>query len=543
MSRYLLIATAILITMSFSSCNLLGGDKIAELKLIPVKSGKEFQYIDKEGKIVINPQFSEATIFRNGLALVQSSGNEPKWGFITDDGKYSISASYKRATVFSEDMAWVVSDNSAPTAINTKGEVKITLADAQTVRIFKEGLAAYSVMDSIGVKWGFVDKAGNVKINPQFSSTGNFSNGKCAVRNKDGKWGYIDKEGKIIINNQFDGAREFVKGKAIVISGGKSGVIDENGKYLINPQFSEMLNDNDMFLFEQDGKWGWCDSEGKISINAQFKDAYPFNNNDLAAVRSGDNFGYIDKTGKIVINPQFDHAIPFNGKLALVSSSNKIGFIDKEGKYVINPQFDGISQDLMVYMLNGSSNYESVETDFFNVSAIVSRMNLTSPEGLLLSDQMSQILTKLKKSENELNLYSGEHMMFDSQKITNDATIGFSILGVVSKDVSDGWYSKKVFDASAKVNGFAYDIHLMGNGFGREKNVIEAIEKSLTGYKKDETNSTEDVKIYKNEKQVIFIKNNYGTVVVLIVNPVYFNSLNYGAVSSVDTTAAYDYGD
>lgn len=489
--------------MLFSSCNFFGRGDISELKLIPVKSGKEFQYIDKEGKIVINPQFSEATVFRNGLALVRSSGNEPKWGFITEDGKFSISATYKEATVFNDDLAWVVSENSAPTAINTKGEVKITLTDAQTVRIFKEGLASYSVMDSTGAKWGFIDKEGKVKINPQFSSAHNFSNGKCAVSNKEGKWGYIDKEGKIVINNQFDGAGEFVKGKAVVNSSGKSGVIDENGKYLINPQFSNMMVDNDMFLFEQDGKWGWCDGEGKININAQFSEAYPFNNSDLAAVKSGENFGYIDKTGKIVINPQFDHAIPFNSKLALVSSSNKVGFIDKEGKYIINPQYDDISQDLAIYMLNGSSKYESVETDFFNVTAIVNRINIASPEGLQFSDQMSQILTKFNKPESELNLYATENLMFENHKITNDATLSFYILGNLSREESDGWYSRRVFNPSANPTGFAYIISLTGNGYGKEKNVVDEIEKSLTSYKKDGIQSSEGIHVYKSDKQSI----------------------------------------
>ena len=504
--------------MSFSSCNFFISGDISELKLIPVKSGKEFQYIDKEGKIAINPQFSEATVFRNGLALVRSSGNEPKWGFITEDGKFSISATYKDATVFNDDLAWVVSENSAPTAINAKGEVKITLTDAQTVRIFKEGLAAYSVMDSAGIKWGFVGKEGKVKINPQFSSAGNFSNGKCAVSNKGGKWGYIDKEGKIVINNQFDGAGEFDKGKAVVNSGGKSGVIDENGKYLINPQFSDMTVDNDMFLFKQDGKWGWCDGEGEIIINAQFSEAYPFNNTDLAAVKSGENFGYIDKTGKIVINPQFDHAIPFNGTLALVSSSNKVGFIDKEGKYVINPQFDEISQDLVMYMLNGSSKYESVETDFFNVSAIATRINTASPEGLLLNDQMSQILTKLKKPENDLNLYGSEHLIFENQKITNDAALSFYILGNVSKEESNGWYSKRVFNPSATPTGFAYIISLTGNGYGKEKNVSDEIEKSLTSYKKDEIQSSEGIKVYKNDKQSITLYVDGARIIISITS-------------------------
>ena len=85
---------AILIAIFFiSSCSdggsSDGGKSISEIKLIPVKNGKEFQYIDKEGKIVINPQFSEATIFRNDLALVKTSGDEPKWGFISEDGKYA----------------------------------------------------------------------------------------------------------------------------------------------------------------------------------------------------------------------------------------------------------------------------------------------------------------------------------------------------------------------------------------------------------------------------------------------------------------------
>jgi len=36
-------------TSILSSCGG-GGDSISEVNLIPVKSGKEFQYIDKEGK-------------------------------------------------------------------------------------------------------------------------------------------------------------------------------------------------------------------------------------------------------------------------------------------------------------------------------------------------------------------------------------------------------------------------------------------------------------------------------------------------------------
>ena len=507
---------AIFLAISFlSSCGG-GGKSVPEVKLIPVKSGNDFQYIDKEGKIVINPQFSEATIFRNGLALVRTSGDEPKWGFISEDGKFAITANYKSATVFSDDLAWVVSENAPPTAITSKGEIKVTLQDAETVKIFKEGLSSFSIIDSSSVKWGFVDKEGKVKINPQFSNTGNFSNGKCAVSNSDGKWGYIDKEGKILINYQFEKAKEFVDGKAIVVSGDKTGLIDETGKYLINPQFSDMVDDGGKYLIEQDRKWGWCDKEGKIIINPQFGEAFPFMGNDLAAVQSGKSWGYIDIDGKIVINPQFDMALPYNGKLALVVSSRKNGFIDADGKYIINPQFDDVSEDLETYMLNGSSEFESVETDFFNITSIVNRVNINTPEGLSLTSKLSDVVTKLKITENEFSKYSTEHMVIKNEKITNDASASFYVIANAFKDIPDGWYSKEVFNLDAVVHGYAYAISLSGKGYGKEKDVKDAIEKSFSGYKKDETQTTEEMSIFKNEKQTIESFINRSQIIIVI---------------------------
>ena len=357
----IIIITLVLV---LASC---GGDGngILELKLFPVKSGKEFQYIDREGKIIINPQFKEASIFREGVALVKTSGENPQWGFISEEGKFIIPANYKRATIFSEDLAWTVSENGFPKAINKKGEIKFTMQNAEAVKIFKEGLAAFSVKDSSGLRWGFVNDDGKVIINPMFSKTGNFSDSKCAVENSEGNWGYIDKEGKISINYQFNTAGAFFNGKAVVSNGKKLGVIDKEGKYLINPQYSNVIIDGDRYLIETDNKWGWCDKEGKIIINPQFEFAFAFGNNKLSSFSSDKKFGFIDKEGKIIINPQFDVAFPFNGKLSMVISGHKLGFIDKEGKYIINPQFEEPSKDL-IYYLSGKSfpDFESIETDY-----------------------------------------------------------------------------------------------------------------------------------------------------------------------------------
>lgn len=508
---------AIFLAISFlSSCGG-GGKSVSEVKLIPVKSGNDFQYIDKEGKIAINPQFSEATIFRNGLALVRTSGDEPKWGFISEDGKFAITANYKSATVFSDDLAWVVSENAPPSVINNKGEIKFSLQNAETVKIFTEGLAAFSIIDSSGEKWGFVNKEGKVAINPQFKETGRFSEGRCAVENNEGKWGFIDKEGKIIINYQFTKTGErFIKNKAVVYLDEKAGLIDESGKFVINPQFSSMISDGDKYLIKQDQKWGWCDNDGKILINPQFTDAFPFLDNNLAAVKSGKSWGYIDIDGKIVINPQFDMALPYNGNLALVISSEKVGFIDAEGKYIINPQFDDSSLDLISYLLSGWSEFSSVSTDFFNITSIVSRVNINAPEGLTLSSKLSDVVTKLKITENKFSQYSTEHLVIKNEKITNDASVGFYVLASAFKNIPDGWYSKKVFDLDAIVQGYAYVISLSAKGYGKEIDVKDAIEKALAGYKKDEAQSSKEISIFKNEKQTIksFIKNSKIIIVI-----------------------------
>ena len=61
----------------------------------------------------------------------------------------------------------------------------------------------------------------------------------CGLRpvKVEGKYGYIDKKGNIVINPQFDNAHYFRKGLAAVMIGDKWGFIDKTGKYVINPQF------------------------------------------------------------------------------------------------------------------------------------------------------------------------------------------------------------------------------------------------------------------------------------------------------------------
>lgn len=490
MKRKLLFFTAVAAASILVSCE--GVDSIGEeILLIPVKNGEEFQYIDKDGKIVINPQFKTATVFREGLALVETSGDNPQFGFINEDGKYVINAQYNQATIFSEGLAWIVSENSAPTAIDTEGQLKFTLQDAEKVKIFKEGLAAFSIVNEEGEeKWGFVDKTGKTVINPQFSEVSNFSNEKCAVRNDDGKWGFIDKEGGIVINPQFDAATDFNKGKCVVTYSDKQGVIDIEGKYIINPQFSTMRIDGDLYLVNQDGKFGWCDNDGKLIINPQFSEAFPFLGNELTSVKSGESYGYIDKEGKYIINPQFELALPFDGSLALVTSAGKVGFIDVEGKYVINPQFDDVSLDFIVYKLTGESVFNTVSTDYFNLGAITSIINFDYPEGFTFNSTFEDIMNNYGLSESDFSKYRTEYQVQSSKKITNDADYNFYVLGSPYETYTDnsGWYPelKYAFNPELSPTGYAYVISLKEKGYDKGEAILAALQDKLIGWDREE---------------------------------------------------------
>lgn len=511
MKKYLFISVFFII----SGCGFFKSSK--EIELIPFLQKDKYGYFNLEGKIVINPQFSVATAFREDLALVKTTGENGKWGFIDKEGKFVINAIYKEATVFQEGIAWVISENSAPVAINNKGEIQFTLKNAEIVRMFKEDLAAFSVTDSTTVKWGFVDKSGKQVINPQFDEVGNFSDGKCAVKNKEGKWGYIDKSGKITINYQFDDADSFTNSKAAVRLDDKTGVIDEKGKYLINPQFQSIYFDGDNYLIYQDEKAGWCDKDGKFIINPQFESAEVFGESKIACVKSGDKYGYIDSDGKIAINPQFDSASQFIEDVAIVEVADKYGLIDHEGKYVVNPQFEGINIDVYAFMYDYTM-HGYVTSDYLDINNIIKVINTNNPENLSLDDNFQTILKKINKSPNDFSAYSDTHIVFENKFITKEASYSFGIMGNLK---AYDYYSYNYYVTKEKPQAFIYAIDLSGKAFDKAENIQKGFEKSLKNYtlvKKGYVDNSY-TSVFKSDRNIIITTNkNSNKVLFYILN-------------------------
>jgi hypothetical protein len=203
-------------------------------------------------------------------------------------------------------------------------------------------------------KYGAVDMAGNVVVEPVYDKEVLFSEGLAAVV-KDGKYGYVDKTGAVVLDFQYDSASSFWNGVAAVRVNGKDGVIDTSGAFVVEPIYDtiyslQLNGDVDELLITayKDSIPHYFNIQGQeivfdegIEPYVEGRDRDPVFYDGLAlAVRNSD-YGYVDAAGNTVIEPQYYEAYNFSEGLALVKSNRKYGFIDTSGNAVIELQFSG----------------------------------------------------------------------------------------------------------------------------------------------------------------------------------------------------------
>lgn len=179
-----------------------------------VRNDKNFyQYIDQTGKVIIDAsQYISGKSFSGGLAAVAVKDKERStaaYGYIDTKGNMKIEPKYTRAYSFSEGLAKVCvgdSINQYSTGyIDESGVYKIgpALNDSYDETLVSEGLVP--IADGAG---GYMNKEGKLSIAPvvtkdednylKHNIAGEFRNGIAKVSLSDGRIGYIDTTGKYI---------------------------------------------------------------------------------------------------------------------------------------------------------------------------------------------------------------------------------------------------------------------------------------------------------------------------------------------------------
>lgn len=277
--------------------------------LFPVSQDNKFGYIDVGGKIIINPQYEDASNFSEGLARVKVKG---KFGYIDCNGKMVIKPQFDEAHNFSEGLACVkingkfgYIDKTGTVIVNPQYNKVYFFSD------FSEGLACVEVNE----KAGYIDRTGKMVIPPKFNIIGTILD-KHVYKNDDGTVTVVDDD-RLCDGMEYTSTYKFREGLACVLIGNRYGYINKKGEVIIEPKFP----------------FAYGFSEGLACVSAELTV-------DAAGVNGMPKFGYIDKTGKMIIELQFETAFSFSEGLACVATNNRYGYIDKSGKVVIPYEFE-----------------------------------------------------------------------------------------------------------------------------------------------------------------------------------------------------------
>lgn len=256
----------------------IGQTRVAHIGLID--NPGRWGFIDKTGQLVIPLKFTHAESFSEGLAAIKGGD---RGGFIDHSGRIIFEVPLDVTLGFHEGIAGVLYRGTLAYFDRSGKQISPPLGYGPKNYSFSEGLVPVEIKG----KTGFMDRAGKLVIEPQFEDAQDFSEGLAPVkvrsdetiwcpRDESGtrkgftmKWGYIDKTGNLIISPQFESASPFSEGVAAIQQCDEAFFIDARGQKIISgdfkyaSSFSGGLSRVDV-MTKNGLLWGYIDKKGKM---------------------------------------------------------------------------------------------------------------------------------------------------------------------------------------------------------------------------------------------------------------------------------------
>lgn len=340
-------------------------------------SDSKFGFADRQGKIVIPPQFTEVQQFRDGLAAVRV---DSKWGFIDQTGKMVIKPTFTYAhDSFHNGIAVVQDADGNSMLIDRTGNVIVRTGSGSLTRmgnlwqgwrsspVSEIGKVGYNPAHALWfnrkgqtVDLSEYEHVERIVVDSRYNRWGNVVGTNIANKGSDeeeyirttknGKFGLLDADGNLISKPIFDDIGPMVDGYAAFVRDDKFGFpkigfLNKAGKTVLETDFSTSTAFNDLIAGRDSSgsKWQVIDKNGHpvdIKIDGIIDGPGDrWMSDGLGAVIQGDKVGFINTKGQMVIPPQFDFALPFHDGFAPVWDGNFWHFIDKTGKLADLPNF------------------------------------------------------------------------------------------------------------------------------------------------------------------------------------------------------------
>ena len=277
--------------------------------------------------------------------------NTQKWGYIDRAGKFTIEPSYSSADYFCDGLALVKKDG-ADCYVDEQGkEFAVPVADAY-YEDFRNGFAVVEQDDSCGL----INRRFEIALPLHYKTVGHVTANRLLYyreNTKDAKYGFCRPDGTVVIEPQFDRAKNFVGGRAVVVKDGKFAIINAKGEYSARDlSYVDVVSlSATHFLFQKNliGGYGIMDEAGNEIIEARWSAYKPFANGVLPVCDNSGKWGAVNEYGETVLPFKYDAMDEFFDGYTVVKEGDNYKLIDAEETVV----FNGGSSDIPLGEFNG----------------------------------------------------------------------------------------------------------------------------------------------------------------------------------------------
>jgi hypothetical protein len=168
-----------------------------------------YGYLNPEGRWQIKPVYPQAGDFVQGLAPALE---EERWGLIDSRGQWVVAPTYSQLIAAGSNR-WIAAGASGYVLLDEAGQ-QLPAGPFVELHPFSEELAAFRNGRD---RWGYVNPAGEVVVEPEFLLSWPFQNGQARVATRNGMT-LIDRSGDLLMppNPDFLELQEFSEGLAPV---------------------------------------------------------------------------------------------------------------------------------------------------------------------------------------------------------------------------------------------------------------------------------------------------------------------------------------
>lgn len=336
--------------------------------LLPVYNGKQWGYIDSDGKQVIDFAYDSVGYFVDGIAMVKPSGS--KISFITAAGRPTGNKWFTKGYDYQNGLL-VVEDNAKWGAVNYLSDViipfefdSISLFNADYAAVVKNRqLCIYNIktkqysqpfasIDYVGANLCTIADSGKYRLynllsglmSPPYEWIGFEESGLLRAK-QNGLFGVINTLGQVVIPFAYNKLSEPSGGMYIGVKEkttprnttlifnfiSANGSITHEETYTNATPFFVSTNLNDtLSIVTYKGLQGMVNKRGRVVVPLNYEAILPFADS-LAPFSKGGKWGYINTSFKTVIKPTYLSAEPFNKGLAIVETEEGYSLIDIKG--------------------------------------------------------------------------------------------------------------------------------------------------------------------------------------------------------------------